>query len=86
MTVATVLAGLIPVMWATGTGADVMKRIAAPMIGGIVTSFMLELLIYPAVYELWRWHFHVKKQPADADLAAHPARPRLPLPSATGSY
>src|SRR5471032_1472475 len=47
MTVATVLAGLIPVMWATGAGADAMKRIAAPIIGGIVTSFVLELLIYP---------------------------------------
>jgi Cu(I)/Ag(I) efflux system membrane protein CusA/SilA len=40
-------------MWATGTGADVMKRIAAPMVGGLVTSFVLELLVYPAVYLLW---------------------------------
>jgi hypothetical protein len=43
-------------MWATGAGSDVMKRIAAPMVGGILTSFVLELLIYPAVYEIWRWH------------------------------
>jgi Cu(I)/Ag(I) efflux system membrane protein CusA/SilA len=62
MTVATVLAGLIPVMWATGAGADVMKRIAAPMIGGILTSFALELLIYPAAYEVWKVTFELRKQ------------------------
>jgi copper/silver efflux system protein len=54
MTFATTCIGLFPVMWATGTGSDVMKRIAAPMVGGIFTSFILELLVYPAVYELWR--------------------------------
>jgi Cu(I)/Ag(I) efflux system membrane protein CusA/SilA len=48
-------------MWSTGTGADVMKRIAAPMIGGIFTSFLLELMVYPAIYEIWKWHFEVKK-------------------------
>lgn len=52
MTVATTFAGLLPIMWATGTGSDVMKRIAAPMIGGILTSFLLELVVYPAVYEV----------------------------------
>jgi Cu(I)/Ag(I) efflux system membrane protein CusA/SilA len=41
-------------MWSTGTGADVMKRIAAPMVGGLVTSFMMELLVYPAIYYVWR--------------------------------
>jgi Cu(I)/Ag(I) efflux system membrane protein CusA/SilA len=41
-------------MWSIGTGSDVMKRIAAPMVGGIFTSFVLELLIYPLVYELWK--------------------------------
>jgi Cu(I)/Ag(I) efflux system membrane protein CusA/SilA len=46
--------GLLPIMWSTGTGADLMKRIAAPMVGGLVTSFALELLVYPAVYYLWR--------------------------------
>jgi len=54
MTVATMMIGLVPILWATGTGADVMKRIAAPMVGGIATSFLLELLVYPAIYELWR--------------------------------
>jgi Cu(I)/Ag(I) efflux system membrane protein CusA/SilA len=54
MTVAAAFMGLLPIMWSTGTGADVMKRIAAPMVGGLVTSFVLELLVYPAVYLLWK--------------------------------
>ena len=54
MTFATTCIGLFPVMWSIGTGSDVMKRIAAPMVGGIFTSFILELLVYPAIYELWR--------------------------------
>ncbi len=62
MTVATMFAGLMPLMWATGAGADVMKRIAAPMVGGVATSFLLELLVYPAIYEVWKWHAEVKKQ------------------------
>ncbi|MBK7929127.1 MAG: efflux RND transporter permease subunit [Bryobacterales bacterium] len=62
MTVATMLLGLAPIMWSTGTGADVMKRIAAPMIGGIVTSFVLELVVYPAIYEVWKWHFDLKRE------------------------
>ena len=62
MTVATMFIGLIPIMWSTGTGADVMKRIAAPMIGGIFTSFILELLVYPGLYEIWKWHFEMKSR------------------------
>jgi Cu(I)/Ag(I) efflux system membrane protein CusA/SilA len=54
MTVAAAFMGLVPIMWSTSAGSDVMKRIAAPMIGGLVTSFLLELLVYPAVYKLWR--------------------------------
>jgi Cu(I)/Ag(I) efflux system membrane protein CusA/SilA len=54
MTFATTCIGLLPVMWSIGSGSDVMKRIAAPMVGGIFTSFLLELLVYPAIYELWR--------------------------------
>jgi Cu(I)/Ag(I) efflux system membrane protein CusA/SilA len=54
MTVCAAFFGLIPIMWSTGAGADLMKRIAAPMVGGLVTSFLLELLIYPAVYLLWK--------------------------------
>lgn len=62
MTVTTVLAGLLPVMWATGAGADLMRRIAAPMIGGIVTSFVLEMLMYPAIYELWKANFELNRE------------------------
>jgi Cu(I)/Ag(I) efflux system membrane protein CusA/SilA len=54
MTVATMIIGLVPVLWSTGTGADVMKRIAAPMVGGLVTSFLLELTVYPAVFAIWK--------------------------------
>jgi Cu(I)/Ag(I) efflux system membrane protein CusA/SilA len=54
MTVAAALIGLLPVMWSTGTGSEVMKRIAAPMVGGIVTSGLLELLVYPAIFALWK--------------------------------
>jgi len=54
MTVTVILAGLVPIMFSHGTGADVMKRIAAPMIGGVITSTVLELIIYPAIYMIWR--------------------------------
>jgi Cu(I)/Ag(I) efflux system membrane protein CusA/SilA len=54
MTVATMLIGLVPLLWATGSGADVMKRIAAPMVGGLVTSFLLELTVYPAMFAIWK--------------------------------
>jgi Cu(I)/Ag(I) efflux system membrane protein CusA/SilA len=61
MTVGVMFMGLVPILWSVGTGADVMRRIAAPMIGGIFTSFIMELAVYPAIYEIWRWHFWVKK-------------------------
>ena len=54
MTVLCAMMGLLPIMWSTATGSDVMKRIAAPMVGGLVTSFALELLVYPAIYYLWK--------------------------------
>jgi Cu(I)/Ag(I) efflux system membrane protein CusA/SilA len=54
MTVAAIMGGLLPIMWTTGTGADVMKRIAAPMIGGMVSSTVLTLLVIPILYALWR--------------------------------
>ena len=54
MTVCAAMLGLLPIMWSTGTGADLMKRIAAPMVGGLVTSFIMELLVYPPIYFLWR--------------------------------
>ncbi|MDK2741791.1 MAG: CusA/CzcA family heavy metal efflux RND transporter [Nitrospira sp. BO4] len=55
MTVAAIMGGLLPIMWTTGTGADVMKRIAAPMIGGMVSSTILTLLVIPVLYAMWRW-------------------------------
>jgi Cu(I)/Ag(I) efflux system membrane protein CusA/SilA len=54
MTVATMFLGLVPILWATGAGAEVMKRIAAPMIGGLATSFLIELVVYPVLYEQWK--------------------------------
>jgi hypothetical protein len=54
MTVTTTFVALAPILWATGIGSDVMRRIAAPMVGGIVTSFLGELIVYPAVYFIWR--------------------------------
>ncbi|MCP5467803.1 MAG: efflux RND transporter permease subunit [Deltaproteobacteria bacterium] len=63
MTVLTTFLGLMPIMWAASyeSGADMTKRIAAPMVGGIFTSFLLELLIYPCFFMLWKWHSEVKK-------------------------
>ncbi len=60
MTVACMLFGLLPIMWSVGAGGDVMKRIAAPMIGGIITSFLMELVIYPPIFAIWKWNFEVK--------------------------
>ncbi len=62
MTVMAAMLGLLPIMFSHGTGADVMKRIAAPMVGGLISSFALELLVYPAIYALWKWNFEMKKQ------------------------
>jgi Cu(I)/Ag(I) efflux system membrane protein CusA/SilA len=61
MTVTAAMLGLVPIMWSLGTGADLMKRIAAPMIGGLVTSFVLELLVYPPIYALWKWRYEMKR-------------------------
>ncbi|MCI0415030.1 efflux RND transporter permease subunit [bacterium] len=54
MTVAVMFMGLVPIMWSHGAGSDVMRRIAAPMIGGIFTSFIMELMVYPVIYEIWK--------------------------------
>lgn len=69
MTVLAILMGLLPIMWASSseTGADVMKRIAAPMVGGIITSLVLSLLILPVVYVLWKWWAEVRHIRASAD-------------------
>ena len=60
MTVTAILMGLLPIMWSSGTGADVMKRIAAPMVGGVLTAAALALLVYPVIFALWKWHREVK--------------------------
>ncbi|MCC6748181.1 MAG: efflux RND transporter permease subunit [Deltaproteobacteria bacterium] len=75
MTVAAAFIGLLPIMWSTGAGADLMKRVAAPMVGGLVTSFLMELLVYPAVYYLWR-----RKEVVDG-----PPTPPTPLDEAATS-
>jgi len=59
----------MPIMWSVGAGSDVMKRIAAPMVGGLVTSFALELLVYPAIYMLWKQRSLPKPDP-DAPVSA----------------
>jgi len=66
MTVAAILLSLVPILWATGSGADVMRRIAAPMVGGVVTSFIGELIVYPALYFIWR-SLKLKKSPLFPD-------------------
>jgi len=60
MTVMAAFMGLMPIMASLGTGADMMKRVVAPMIGGLFTSFILELLVYPPIYEIWKWNFEMK--------------------------
>ena len=60
MTVSCMLFGLLPIMWSVGSGADVMKRIAAPMLGGIITSFLMELIVYPPIFAIWKWNWEVK--------------------------
>src|SRR5438552_1867804 len=69
MTVGVMFMGLLPIMWSHGTGADVMKRIAAPMVGGIFTSFIMELLVYPAIYAIWRQR-HLEPSPSTASPAS----------------
>ncbi len=76
MTVAAAFMGLMPIMWSAGTGADMMKRVVAPMVGGLATSFILELLVYPPIYQIWKWNFEMKRGAAD------PAS--IPLPETRG--
>ena len=76
--------GLVPIMWSTGAGSDVMKRIAAPMIGGIFTSFLLELVVYPAVYQIWKWNFEDQAPPLARATAGSQHKPRLRSKDARG--
>ena len=70
MTACVIIAGLLPILWSHGAGADVMKRIATPMVGGVVTSTLMELLVYPAIFYVWRAHTLrvAQRQPATAPL------------------
>lgn len=72
MTISVILAGLIPILWSQGTGADVMKRIAAPMVGGVITSAMMELMVYPALYTIWKWRWEVSPQLSGGAAATSP--------------
>ena len=71
---ATTVLGLLPIMWSTGTGADVMKRIAAPMVGGVVTAAIVVLLVFPAVYAIWRGWGLSRRAEADAPRGHAPGR------------
>jgi Cu(I)/Ag(I) efflux system membrane protein CusA/SilA len=80
MTIAVIIAGLLPIMWSHGAGSDVMKRIAAPMVGGVVTSGIMELLVYPVIFYIWRgWRL------AKNSAATLPDEPEIDTPSAAHS-
>jgi Cu(I)/Ag(I) efflux system membrane protein CusA/SilA len=68
MTVVAIMAGLLPIMWGSGTGSEVMRRIAAPMVGGMISSTVLTLIVIPAIYALVK-EFSVRKQGAGAGRA-----------------
>jgi Cu(I)/Ag(I) efflux system membrane protein CusA/SilA len=70
MTACVIIAGLMPIMWSHGAGADVMKRIATPMIGGVVTSTVMELIVYPAIFYIWRCR-RFKNLPAVESIVAN---------------
>jgi Cu(I)/Ag(I) efflux system membrane protein CusA/SilA len=86
MTVLTMMIGLVPVLWSTGTGADVMKRIAAPMVGGLATSFLLELTVYPAIFAIWKRRGNgfptaaARQVSPSGETADEPAEPATPSP------
>jgi Cu(I)/Ag(I) efflux system membrane protein CusA/SilA len=72
MTAAVIIGGLLPILWSHGAGADVMKRIAIPMVGGVVTSTLMELLVYPAIFFIWRLR-KLERQPVSPTAEVVPA-------------
>ena len=66
MTVAVIIAGLLPIMWGSGTGSEVMRRIAAPMVGGMITAPLLSMFVIPAVYLLMRRQNRRRERTAEA--------------------
>jgi Cu(I)/Ag(I) efflux system membrane protein CusA/SilA len=81
MTVTAIMAGLLPILWGSGTGASVMKRIAAPMVGGMISSTVLTLVVIPAVYSLWKQRALARHGPAPSS----PGNQHLPLQDAVPS-
>ncbi len=79
MTVTAIMAGLLPILWGDGTGASVMKRIAAPMVGGMISSTLLTLIVIPAVYSLWKERevVHASSLERAGDGIAHAPVPRV---------
>jgi Cu(I)/Ag(I) efflux system membrane protein CusA/SilA len=73
MTVMAILFSLVPILWASGTGADVMRRIAAPMVGGVLTSFVGELVVYPSLYFVWR-SLRLRRTPLFPEVSARELR------------
>jgi Cu(I)/Ag(I) efflux system membrane protein CusA/SilA len=73
MTVACAFIGLLPIMASSGSGSDMMKRVAAPLVGGLATSFALELLVYPAIYAVWKWRFVMKRGRVDVASLSMPS-------------
>ena len=82
MTVAAIMGGLLPIMWTTGTGADVMKRIAAPMIGGMVSSTILTLIVIPALYFIWKRRMMSSGSPIDTTVVSPTSSSAVPSSSA----
>ena len=74
MTVTAIIVGLLPIMWGHGTGSEVMKRIAAPMVGGMISTTLLSLLVLPTIYLLWRTR-HVRRLAREIQGADEPERP-----------
>jgi Cu(I)/Ag(I) efflux system membrane protein CusA/SilA len=68
MTVGAAWMGLVPILFSNGVGSDVMKRIAAPMVGGVFTSFALELLVYPVIFVIWKWYTEVRPRVVKGEL------------------
>lgn len=77
MTVACMLFGLLPILWSNGAGADVMKRIAVPLVGGIVTSFLMELVVYPPLFAIWKWNFELRPAIRSAKLSIEALNSKL---------
>jgi copper/silver efflux system protein len=80
MTVVAIMAGLLPIMWGTGTGSEVMSRIAAPMVGGMISSTVLTLVVIPAIYALVKgWRLGRVAAVAPAETASQPVEPARPV-------